>query len=157
VETKREESNVSLKHVAAVGAATLLLIGGNVAMAGTASADPLQQVSQDGWCDLGEVCLFYHSNLVGAVFDSTYTLWNYGAYQFKCSRQAFGDGPLCSGSGEPVWNNAASVYNRNKFCDVAIFYHSNYGGAVQVIPRQHWANLNPTLKNNNASQKFVNC
>ncbi|MFF2044174.1 peptidase inhibitor family I36 protein [Kitasatospora sp. NPDC058170] len=129
-----------------------------------AQADPLYQSNLDGWCDRGEICLYYNSNIAGAVFDVNFNVSHYGfpvpgqpgGAEFVCSKQAHGDGPLCNGAGKSVWNNAAAVLNESN-CDVAIFYNSNYNGsyAYQVITRGSWANLNSKLKNQNASHKFL--
>jgi hypothetical protein len=159
----KREVAMSLKRIAAVGAAALLLICANV---GEAQAAPDIPAPLDGWCDQGEACLYYNSNISGAVYDISWNVSNYGIpsggqpySRFVCSAQAHGDGPLCSGAGQRVWNNAASVINRNGLCDLMIFYNSGYNRsyAYQIIPRSSWANLDPTMKNENASQAFVNC
>ncbi|MFI9330316.1 peptidase inhibitor family I36 protein [Kitasatospora sp. NPDC052868] len=150
--------------MATVGVVTLLLTGANVAVSSAAQAQPLYQENLDGWCDQGEICLYYNSNVAGAVFDVNFDVPHYGfpvegqpgGAEFVCSAQAHGDGPLCSGAGDRVWNNAASVLNESG-CDVAIYYNSNYDGsyAYQIITRGTWANLKPRLKNQNASHRFL--
>ncbi|MFF2044173.1 peptidase inhibitor family I36 protein [Kitasatospora sp. NPDC058170] len=150
--------------MAVLGAVTLLVAGANVAVSSEAQASPLYQSNLDGWCDEGEICLYYNSNVAGSVFDVNYDVSNYafniegqpGGAEFVCSAQAHGDGPLCSGVGQHVWNNAASVLNESG-CDVAIYYNSGFNGsyAYQVITRGGWANLNSKLKNQNASHRFL--
>ncbi|MEV6796619.1 peptidase inhibitor family I36 protein [Streptomyces sp. NPDC051320] len=141
----------------AIGAAALALVGAGLSMAGGAQAAPGATKAWDGWCDDGEVCFYYNSNIAGAVYDTPYSASIYSTQVFVCSKQAHGDGALCSGSGDPVHNNAASVINNNRYCDVAVYYNSNWTGPKQIIPRGTWANLNATLKNQNASHKFINC
>jgi hypothetical protein len=133
----------------------ILLAGTSVVVASPAQAAPGAPAPLDGWCDLGEACLYYNSNLAGGIYDVTWNIWNYAPARFSCSWG--GTGTICAGAGQQVWNNAASVRNNNEYCDLAIFYNSNYHGYVQVIPRRSWANLDPTLKNNNASQEWIHC
>ncbi|MFJ3792709.1 peptidase inhibitor family I36 protein [Kitasatospora sp. NPDC090091] len=138
-------------------------MGTNLVISSQAQAAPDYASALDGWCDQGEVCFYYNSNNAGAIFDVNFSIANYGfpvgdqTYaKFVCSKRARGDGPLCNGAGQRVWNNAASVYN-NSGCDVVVYYNSNYdlSNAYQVIPRWGWANLSSTMKNQNASHKFL--
>jgi len=57
-----------------------------------------------------------------------------------------------AGAGQCVKNNAASVKNLTAK-SVTIYYNSGYGGASQTVPAGGKANLNTTLKNNNASHR----
>lgn len=146
-----------LKTVVTIGITLAAAVGVALATSDVAVAAPGRPVAGDGWCDSGEACFFYNSNLAGAVYDTPHNLSIYDVQQFKCSMQAYGDGSLCSGAGRQVHNNAASVMNNNKYCDLAIYYNSNWSGSVQVVRAQTWANLNSRLKNENASHKFINC
>ncbi|MFF0200764.1 peptidase inhibitor family I36 protein [Streptomyces sp. NPDC005017] len=147
---------MSLKRIATVAAAALAVLGGNLVTANGAAASPLATVNRDGWCDKEEVCLYYNSNLYGAMFDVSGDLLSYAGESFICSKDGSGGLNICNGSGSEVWNNAASVRNKTR-CDVWIYYNTGQRGARQFIPRYSWANLNATLKNENASHEFVGC
>jgi hypothetical protein len=92
----------------------------------------------------GDLCLYYNSNLAGARFNDPYTD-NYAGWVFK----AWSGGD--AGAGQDVKNNAASVHNYSTVTG-DIYYNSNQQGAVQKIAGNSSANLNSTLKNENASQ-----
>ncbi|GAA1991000.1 hypothetical protein [Kitasatospora viridis] len=97
----------------------------------------------------GDACLYYNSNLGGAR-DADPNANNYGTtYTFK----AYYGGT--NGAGQYVKNNAASVYNSTSCFDLHIWFNSNQAGAMQTIGDNDWANLNATLKNNNASQSWT--
>ena len=130
-----------------------------MATASTASAGPFYPAALDGWCDRGEACLYYNSNLEGAVYDVNYSVANYAfptPAKFQTSHN--GHGTLSAGAGQDVWNNAASAYNNSR-CWLDIYYNSNFDSHVYVqeINPGQWANLDPVLKNNNASQKLKGC
>jgi len=93
----------------------------------------------------GDLCLYYNSNLAGARFNDPYTD-NYAGWVFK----AWSGGD--AGAGQAVKNNAASVRNYDTVVTGVIYYNSNQLGASQKIGPSSWANLNSTLKNENASQ-----
>lgn len=96
-------------------------------------------------------CLYYNSNFQGATFwdqnGNSKGAENYGAPNWY----TFSGG---NGAGIYVKNNAASVYNYDTNYSVTIYYNSNNSGPSQYIKRGTGANLNSTLKNNNASQCF---
>ncbi|MFD5013777.1 hypothetical protein [Streptomyces chartreusis] len=129
---KRRLMNLALVSAGSVG---LILPLANVAHAGA-----------NGACIFPEVCLYYNSNLENAYFPQAKPIPNYAGYNFMVSDR----GPL--GAGQPVKNNAASIYNstRHRFF---IFYNSNYSCAVacQTIQPLSGTNLNSTMKNQNAS------
>ncbi|TDD79307.1 CHAP domain-containing protein [Actinomadura darangshiensis] len=109
-------------------------------------ASPASAAARDGVCNSGEFCYYYNSNNEGSVSDFWHPVGNYGAtqpscYEFKSSG---------SGKGVCVKNNAASVWNRTGHA-VRVFYNSNFNGSSQSIASGAKANLNSTLKNNNAS------
>ncbi|MGX1883622.1 peptidase inhibitor family I36 protein [Streptomyces sp. NPDC055287] len=116
-----------------VAALTLGLIGASPAVA-----------TGQGSCDATiDACLYYNSNFSGPKFGesrgSTRYPHNYtGTFS----------------NGYAVKNNAASVNNLNYNYDVRVYFNSNLGGPSQLIKRNTGANLNATLKNNNASQCF---
>lgn len=133
---------MSKKSVLALAAATLVAAGSMIATAPSAEA----ATPRNGVCEAGEVCFYYNSNYAGSVSDFTTSVANYGTdlatcYVFK------GAG---AGNGLCIKNNVASVRNLSK-SPVTVYYNSNYGGASQTIAAGASANLNATLKNNNAS------
>lgn len=93
----------------------------------------------------GDLCLYYNSNLAGARFNDPYTD-NYAGWVFK----AWSGGD--AGAGQAVKNNAASVRNYDSAVTGVIYFNSNQAGATQKIAPSSSANLNSTLKNENASQ-----
>lgn len=97
----------------------------------------------------GDACLYFNSFLAGARDADPYAN-NYGTtYTFKS--WSFGT----NGAGVYVKNNAASVDNYASCYDVHIWFNSNQAGAMQTIGKNNWANLNSTLKNENASQSWT--
>lgn len=123
----------------AIVAATSLIGPGNPAFA----------ASRDGTCDSGEFCYYFNSDNVGSVSDFTGSIDDYGTTQPSCY-DFKGPG---NGQGTCVKNNAASVWNRGSQ-PVRVYYNSGYGGTYQQIAVGAKANLNSTLKNQNASHKF---
>lgn len=112
-------------------------------------ATPAFAASRDGTCNSGEFCLYYNSNQAGSVSDFTSSISDYGATQPSCY-EFKGSG---NGKGICVKNNAASVWNRTSG-PVTVFYNSGYNGASQTIASGAKANLNATLKNENAAHQF---
>ncbi|MCM2411034.1 peptidase inhibitor family I36 protein [Streptomyces sp. RKAG290] len=106
-------------------------------------ASPASATGQGSCDDTVDACLYYNSNYAGPKYGdsrgSTSSVHNYsGTFS----------------NGYAVKNNAASVKNLNFNYNVRIYYNSNFGGPSQLIKRDTSANLNATLKNNNASQCF---
>ncbi|MFI6986619.1 peptidase inhibitor family I36 protein [Embleya sp. NPDC050154] len=122
----------------AVAAALILASGATPAVA-----------EGDGACNDGDACLYYNSNAKGARFDHRYNVANYSGYRFMPSP----DGS--SGAWTAVKNNAASVWNNDPTHILRIYYGSNYQGPVQEIGPKSTANLDPALKNNNASGSWT--
>lgn len=112
-------------------------------------ATPAAAAGRDGVCNSGEFCLYFNSDQQGSVSDFTGSIADYGATQPGCY-EFKGAG---NGKGLCVKNNAASVWNRTSG-PVTVYYNSGYGGASQGIAAGNQANLNATLKNENASHKF---
>ncbi|MDF8265613.1 phage tail tip lysozyme [Luteipulveratus flavus] len=133
-----------LSVLAAVPLATLGLV-----VAGTVSPSAAHAAGRDGVCDSGEFCYYYNSDEAGSVSDFTSSIDDYGTTQPSCY-DFKGAG---AGKGLCVKNNAASAWNRSDR-PVIVYYNSNYGGASQTIQPGTKANLNATLKNNNASHQF---
>lgn len=125
-----------------LAASALVAVGAGAAIAAPAHA----ATARNGVCESGEFCLYYNSNEAGSVSDFTTSIANYGATQPGCY-DFKGSG---AGKGLCVKNNAASVWNRTSKT-VYVYYNSNYGGSKQAIAAGAKANLNSTLKNNDAS------
>ncbi|WP_371493953.1 peptidase inhibitor family I36 protein [Kitasatospora sp. NBC_00374] len=123
---------------AAAAAAAATTLGSGVAFA----------TDNSGNCTSGDACLYFNSNFEGArVGDPGRN--NYGTtYTFKSWQGG------SNGAGVYTKNNAASVSNFDTNFAVHIWYNSNQAGPVQTIGAWDAANLNATLKNNNASQSW---
>ncbi|MEV5570594.1 peptidase inhibitor family I36 protein [Spirillospora sp. NPDC052269] len=121
------------------------------ALTGTvvAAASPAMAAGRNGVCDDGEFCLYFNSNQSGSVSDFTGSVSDYGAKQPSCY-DFKGAG---NGKGLCVKNNAASVWNRTGGT-VTVYYNSRYGGHSQSFGSGVRANLDSTLKNENASHQF---
>lgn len=113
-------------------------------------ANPASAAVRDGVCDTGEFCYYYNSNEAGSVSDFTDSVDDYGASQPTCY-EFKGAG---NGQGLCIKNNAASVWNRSSQT-VRVYFNSNYAGSYQDIAAGAKANLNATLKNNDASHQFL--
>lgn len=132
------------RRAAAMAMAALGLAAGLVSV-----SSPALAASRNGVCEAGEFCLYYNSNFLGSVSDFTTSITDYGATQPSCY-EFKGTG---AGQGQCVKNNAASAWNRTG-TTVTVFFNSNYGGADQVFASGSKANLNATLKNENASHRI---
>lgn len=124
-------------------AGSAIALGGTVALAVPAAH---AATARNGVCESGEFCYYYNSGEAGSVSDFTTSVGDYGTDKATC--YVFkGSG---NGKGLCIKNNAASVWNRTSK-PVYVYYNSNYGGASQKIAAGAKANLNSTLKNNDAS------
>ncbi|MFB4308534.1 SpoIID/LytB domain-containing protein [Actinomadura sp. GTD37] len=127
-------------------AAAAMALGGTVFIpASSASA-----ASRDGVCDSGEFCYYFNSGNAGSVSDFTGSVADYGTAQPSCY-DFKGTG---NGKGKCVKNAAASVWNRSGKT-VRVYFNSNYGGTYQDFKAGAKGNLNSSLKNQNASHKFL--
>lgn len=129
-----------LTLVAMMGALISVSFGAATASAATA---------RNGSCEDGEFCLFYNSDQAGSVSDFNTSVSNYGDEQPSCY-DFKGAG---NGKGLCVKNEAASVWNRTD-SKVTVYFNSGYAGPSQTIAANSKANLNSTLKNENASHKL---
>jgi hypothetical protein len=136
----------NLRKPLAVLAATAALAVPMVATGATSAS----AATRDGACNSGEFCYYYNSDEAGSVSDFGGSIADYGTTQPSCY-DFKGAG---AGQGQCIKNNAASVWNRSSQT-VRVYYNSNYGGSYQDIPSGTKRNLNATLKNNNASHKFL--
>ncbi|HTI22273.1 MAG TPA: CHAP domain-containing protein [Kutzneria sp.] len=128
----------------------MLAAVGAAAMAVVALGAPASAAARDGVCDSGEFCLYYNSDQAGSVSDFTGSISDLGATQPSCYEfKSAGNG-----QGVCVKNNAASVWNRSSQT-VRVYFNSDFGGASQDFAPGVKANLNSTLKNNEASFEFI--
>ncbi|WP_405015977.1 hypothetical protein OHV05_01850 [Kitasatospora sp. NBC_00070] len=134
---------MSIRTKIAAAAVSVAALGVIAAGVTPASASP-------GGCVWGvDACLYYHSNFSGAFNGDGGNDTYFSAWYF--SGCANGN---CDGSGQLVKNNTASVYNMNPRT-VRIYVNSYQQGPYQDIPGYTATNLNGTLYNNNASQRFL--
>ncbi|MCX4471624.1 peptidase inhibitor family I36 protein [Micromonospora sp. NBC_01655] len=140
-------SRITVRVLGALGASVLAATLGVLAVAA-----PAQAASRDGICDAGEFCYYYNSDHAGSISDHTGSLADYGSTQPDCY-EFKGAG---NGQGLCIKNNAASVWNRTGNT-VRVYYNSDYDGsyAHQDFAPGAKANLNATLKNNNASHQLI--
>ena len=131
-------------------AITSILAVAGLLLAGFVVTQPAAAAGRDGVCDAGEFCYYYNSNEAGSVSDFTDSVDDYGASQPTCY-EFKGAG---NGQGLCIKNNAASVWNRSSQT-VRVYFNSNYAGSYQDIAAGAKANLNATLKNNDASHQFL--
>jgi surface antigen len=114
-----------------------------------ASVSPAYAAARDGSCDSGEFCYYYNSDEAGSVSDFVNSIADYGTTEPSCY-DFKGPG---AGKGTCIKNNAASVWNRTGKT-VVVYFNSGYAGASQSFAAGAKANLNATLKNNNASHSI---
>ncbi|MGC2996855.1 hypothetical protein ACPF8X_00185 [Streptomyces sp. G35A] len=133
-----------MKRIAGVGiAAAVIVISGS---AGSASA-------ATGVCIDDRAALFYNSNLGGAFHCFMESgVSDYAGYKFDYAQGGTGGE---NGFLQPLKNNAASVDNTLNSRAYRVYYNSNYAGVYQTIGSHSWANLNSSLKNENASGRNI--
>lgn len=125
-------------------------------------SDECDGLATETCADFGTV-MRYNSGGEGAAFPFAKDIPNFGGYSttynggldvnnyiyvFKSFEGWTG------GAGQAVKNNAASV-NNGSTCKVRIYYNSYYSGANQTVGVNSTANLNSTLKNENASAQHI--
>ncbi|MCP9970707.1 peptidase inhibitor family I36 protein [Actinomadura madurae] len=122
-----------------------------IACGGTvlAAAPPASAAARDGVCDTGEFCYYFNSGNRGSVSDFTGSVADYGTAQPSCyDFKGPGDG-----RGKCIKNAAVSAWNRTS-TTVRVYYNSNHAGPYQDFSPSAKGDLNPTLKNQNASHQF---
>ncbi|MFJ9176783.1 hypothetical protein [Streptomyces sp. NPDC102360] len=129
-----------LRNLAVASAVALAGVGTALSTSGTAMAAES--------CTSGYACLYYNSNYSGAFYRQYFNIPNYSGYYFSASSSG------SAGAGLPVKNNVASVDNWDFNNGFRMYYNSNYAGTSQSIAAGGAANLNTSLKNENASGKF---
>ncbi|MFD5573765.1 MULTISPECIES: peptidase inhibitor family I36 protein [Streptomyces] len=135
-----------LRKITSIGAT--ILIAGGIAVGTAAPANAATACPSSG-----VACLWYNSDYEGGIYVQGASLSDYAGYYFSTSTAPNGS----NGSGQEVKNNAASVTNRSTFYRFRVYYNSGWDGsyAYQTIGISSRANLNATMKNENASGAFV--
>ncbi|MFC7404488.1 GH25 family lysozyme [Georgenia alba] len=118
-------------------------------LAGGGSAPDPDPEARNGVCERGEFCLYYNSDNEGSVSDFNTSIEDYGDEQPTCY-EFRGPG---NGQYRCVKNDTASVWNRTGET-VTVFYNSGYAGPRQSFAPGVRANLNATLKNENAAHRI---
>ena len=128
------------------------LAAATVAMALGGPYSPPQRLgrNRDGICETGEFCYYFNSNGQGSVSDFTGSIDDYATTQPSCY-DFKGPG---AGKGKCIKNNAASAWNRSSKT-VRVYFNSGYAGTYQDFAPGAKANLNATLKNQNASHELL--
>jgi peptidoglycan hydrolase-like amidase len=123
-----------------------------MALGGTmlATATPASAAGRDGVCDTGEFCYYFNSNNQGSVSDFTGSIPDYSTTQPSCY-DFKGPG---AGKGKCLKNAAASAWNRSSK-KVRVYFNTGLTGTYQDFAPGAKANLNSTLKNQNASHEFL--
>jgi hypothetical protein len=135
-----------IRRTVLAGAVALAGLGTAMSTTGTAHAGSSGSAAVE--CASGYACLYYNSNFSGAVYRQLIAVPDYAGYTFVASSKG------SAGAGSGVKNNAASVDNWDFANGIRIYYNSNYVGVSQSIGAGGTANLNPDLKNQNASGRF---
>jgi hypothetical protein len=128
------------------GAAAMAIGGAVLVPASSASA-----AGRNGVCESGEFCYYFNSGNKGSLSDFTGSVADYGTEQPSC----YDFKSAGNGKGKCIKNAAASVWNRSGKT-VRVYFNSNYGGKYQDFKAGAKGNLNSSLKNQNASHKFLN-
>ncbi len=123
-----------------------------MALGGTAlvTAAPASAAGRNGVCESDEFCYYFNSDNQGSVSDFTGSVGDYATTQPSCY-DFKGAG---AGKGKCVKNAAASVWNRSGKT-VRVYFNSGHTGTYQDFKAGAKGNLNPTLKNQNASHQFM--
>ncbi|WP_411111474.1 peptidase inhibitor family I36 protein [Streptomyces sp. c-19] len=134
---------MNIKRLVTTSAVALAVAGSTLTFAAPANAVI--------GCEDFHACLYYNSDYQGAMYKQEVDTPDYAGRYFSASLAG------SNGAGVVVKNNAASVDNWDRLSRIRIYYNSNYNGsyAYQTIAANGKANLNATMKNNNASGKFI--
>ena len=123
---------------------TAMIAVGAALLSGAVLAPSALAAGQDGRCEAGEFCLYFNSGQAGSMVD------------MAGGKKDYGSGANCiqfvtagAGRGQCVKNHAASGWNREDAA-VAVFYKSDWAGAIDTFVSGEKANLTKT-KNENAS------
>lgn len=127
-------------------ATTVMALGSAV----FATASPASAAARNGVCETGEFCYYFNSNNQGSVSDFTGSVADYATTQPTCY-DFKGPG---TGKGKCIKNAAASVWNRSTKT-VRVYFNTGHSGSFQDFRAGTKGNLNSTLKNQNASHKYL--
>src|SRR4051794_24407136 len=100
------------------------------------------EASQDGACDVGDVCLYYFSNFAGSRYDTAHNDANLFNNRFITAG---------SGQGATVGNNAMSVWNRDPNTTVYLCTGLNSTGSCGYVLPGDFGNLSSTYSNRSQS------
>ena len=132
---------MKLSRIVLVGAltATCTLVSTGVASAST---------ELNGVCESSETCFYWGPGRSGAVYDISRWVPDFAGARFVGGGQ---------GAGEPVKNNAASVWENSGLSQggACVHYNENYRGPYDYVPGNTWRDLNVT-RNDNASYNYRN-
>jgi hypothetical protein len=94
--------------------------------------------SQDGSCDVGEVCLYYFSNFAGSRYDTAHN-----------DPTLFDNRFITAGAGQlaTVGANAESVWNRDPNTTVWVCTGTNQTGSCGYVAPNSYGNFNSTYFN----------
>jgi len=106
-------------------------------------ASPASAAHKDGWCDSGELCLFYNDGLGGAWID-----FYYGDNDHRNDR--FIGGPGKSGYLQIVADHAQSAFNRdpNSYAVITSLLACAIGAFDVLEPNEINSRLDATWNNN---------
>lgn len=108
-----------------------------VAVAGIGG--PAQARSYDGFCESGEVCLYWGGNYYGGVADFVNDIYNYKSFRFK------GSG---AGVGQSLNDNSASVRSKARLFEVILCVDSYFRGkCFEMSPGDAYPDLGPDFTN----------
>ena len=96
--------------------------------------------SQDGGCDVGDVCLYYYNSSLG--FGSSYDTSHNDPNLFNNHFISFG-----AGQRAVVGSNAEAVWNRDPHTYVELCTGLNNTGTCGFVPPNTWYNLSTTFSN----------
>jgi hypothetical protein len=100
--------------------------------------------SQDGYCDVGDVCLYYYSSSFG--YGSGYDTAHNDPNLFNNHFISYG-----AGQGQVVGNNAEAVWNRDPHTYVYLCTGLNSTGSCGYVPPNTIYNLYSTWSNKTQS------
>jgi hypothetical protein len=132
---------VSAASIAALAGATALASAPAAAKPSSTSASQGANtlVSQDGPCDVGEVCLYYNDDFTGSSYDMAHNEPSLFNNRFNT---------IALGSGQVVANNARSVWNRDTNATVRLCTSAQYGGSCATFLPNSFGNLPLALRDN---------
>lgn len=147
---------MDLRKGITAGLAAVSVIGSSVFVGGAAEAatgNPYCDYSYTYLVGTGEICLYYHQNLTGAIMDRSYDqgpVADLNSEHFHASNRI----QPTDGAGKAVRNRAASAENGQSGYSVYVYYYTNYSGPADFVGSLHSVNLVNT-RNNDASYRWT--